>query len=277
MDNASLWGVIILLPIWAALADQALYMDTYGHCNMDGYYPISDETVTLSGRGGGQAYKTMICVIKFRAERDEQICIIFDEMSIKERGTHLSIFDGQLSSGKPKYNFGQRSSASSLCSTGRYLTVKLEKENYKSTNFQFKLRILEESQTDGLINGLNGFVMSVGVIIAIIICVVVLITVFAVVIVCCCCKTGGINQSKGIKMNRQSGPQQGCSTQRPAPSVCFTLLPQCRTMDMMDIIPCQYKTVNLRRRTLNNHHHTQLRIFRLDESKVAIFCNVLSK
>ncbi|CAG2191915.1 unnamed protein product [Mytilus edulis] len=152
------------------------------------------------------------------AERDEQICIIFDEMSIKERGTHLSIFDGQLSSGKPKYNFGQRSSASSLCSTGRYLTVKLEKENYKSTNFQFKLRILEESQTDGLINGLNGFVMSVGVIIAIIICVVVLITVFAVVIVCCCCKTGGISQSKGIKMNRQSGPQQGCSTQRPAPS-----------------------------------------------------------
>ncbi|VDI08416.1 Hypothetical predicted protein [Mytilus galloprovincialis] len=151
-----------------------------------------------------------------------------------------------LSSGKPKYNFGQRSSASSLCSTGRYLTVKLEKENYKSTNFQFKLRILEESQSknqtsklfrtastvstctsyqdqdqdtsDGLINGLNGFVMSVGVIIAIIICVVVLITVFAVVIVCCCCKTGGISQSKGIKMNRQSGPQQGCSNQRPAPS-----------------------------------------------------------
>ena len=60
--------------------------------------------------------------------------------------------------------------------------------------------------------------MSVGVIIAIIICVVVLITVFAVVIVCCCCKTGGISQSKGIKMNRQSGPQQGCSNQRPAPS-----------------------------------------------------------
>lgn len=46
-----------------------------------------------------------------------------------------------------QYNFGQRSSASSLCSTGRYLTVKLEKENYKSTNFQFKLRILEESQS----------------------------------------------------------------------------------------------------------------------------------
>ncbi|XP_052067739.1 uncharacterized protein LOC127707035 [Mytilus californianus] len=218
MDNASLWGVIILLPIWAALADQALYMDTYGHCNMDGYYPISDETVTLSGRGGGQAYKTMICVIKFRAERDEQICIIFDKLSINERGTNLLIFDGQLSSGEPKYNLGQRSSASSLCSTGRYLTVKLEKENYRSTSYQFKLRILEESQTDGLINGLNGFVMSVGVIIAIIICVVVLITVFAVVIVCCCCKTGGITQSKGIKMNRQSGPQQGCSNQRPAPS-----------------------------------------------------------
>ncbi|CAC5356145.1 unnamed protein product [Mytilus coruscus] len=157
-------------------------------------------------------------ILSNQAERDEQICIIFDKLSINERGTHLLIFDGQLSSGEPKYNLGQHSSASSLCSTGRYLTVKLEKENYRSTSYQFELRILEESQTDGLINGLNGFVMSVGVIIAIIICVVVLITVFAVVIVCCCCKTGGISQSKGIKMNRQSGPQQGCSNQRPAPS-----------------------------------------------------------
>jgi hypothetical protein len=52
------------------------------------------------------------------------------------------------------------------------------------------------SETNSLIsadfvNGLDGFVMSIGVIIAIIIGVVVLITGFAIVIVCCCCKAGG--------------------------------------------------------------------------------------
>lgn len=75
---------------------------------------------------------------------------------------------------------------------------------------------------DGFVSGLDGFVMSVGVIIAIIISVVVLITIFAVVIVCCCCKTvrNHFDHSKGTKAKRSS-ELQGCSStsgQRPTPS-----------------------------------------------------------
>ena len=67
------------------------------------------------------------------------------------------------------------------------------------------------------VNGLDGFVMSIGVIIAIIIGVVVLITVFAIVIVCCCCKASGnqYDQHGGMKLKRQSGTPQGNTNQRP--------------------------------------------------------------
>jgi len=77
------------------------------------------------------------------------------------------------------------------------------------------------SETNSLIsadfvNGLDGFVMSIGVIIAIIIGVVVLITGFAIVIVCCCCKAGGnqYDQHGAMKLKRQSGTPQGNTNQR---------------------------------------------------------------
>lgn len=213
MDNVSLWGVIFVLPI-LTVAQEVLYMDKYGNCNMGGYYTIGEDAVKLKARGGA-AYTAKICKIKFRAERDEQICIIFDKYDVKDR-VNLMVYDDKKSSGNPMYSFGPQSSPSPFCSSGRYLTLVLDKDNYMSTNYQFELRIMEESQTD-FVNGLNGFVMSIGVIIAIIIGVVVLITVFAIVIVCCCCKTSGnqYDQHGGMKMKRQSGTPQANTNQRP--------------------------------------------------------------
>lgn len=69
---------------------------------MPGFYPVSDETIILNGRGGGQAYKTMICTISLRAERDEQICILFDKLRIKDRGIRLMIYDKSSPSGEPE-------------------------------------------------------------------------------------------------------------------------------------------------------------------------------
>jgi len=214
MDNVSLWGIFLILPIWT-LAEEVFYFDKYGHCQSSGYWPIGEETVKVKARGG-QAYKVKVCVIKFRAERDEQICLFFDKYDVKDRVT-LKIYDDKNTDGNSQYTFGPQSSPTPLCSTGRYLTLKLDKENYMSSNYQFELRIMEESQAD-FVNGLDGFVMSIGVIIAIIIGVVVLITVFAIVIVCCCCKAGGnqYDKPRGIKMKRKSGTQQGYCNQRPA-------------------------------------------------------------
>lgn len=66
---------------------------------MGGYYTIGEDAVKLKARGGA-AYTAKICEIKFRAERDEQICIIFDKYDVKDR-VNLMIYDDKKSSGNP--------------------------------------------------------------------------------------------------------------------------------------------------------------------------------
>ncbi|XP_069118150.1 uncharacterized protein [Argopecten irradians] len=173
----------LFVPVTAS----TYYFDKYGHCAATDPILIDDEQHTILAKGG-EAYSTLQCDLSFKASRNDQLCLHFMTYNIENCDVELFVYDKDSSSGSFMNKFTCESEAHSVCSSGRYMTLLLKKRRLSSKLYNFELVVREKSESDVFMDGLDAFVLSIGLIIGIIIGVVCLIAVLAIIIVCCCCK-----------------------------------------------------------------------------------------
>ncbi|OWF43536.1 uncharacterized protein LOC110459596 [Mizuhopecten yessoensis] len=191
LDGRGQWILLAFTFISSCLFEPVMtstyYFDKYGHCASTDPIVIDDEQHTILAKGG-EAYSTLQCDLSFKADRNDQLCLHFITYSVDNCDVELFVYDKDASSGSYMNKFTCGSDVHSVCSSGRYLTLLLKKRRLSSKQYNFELVVREKSESDVFMDGLDAFVLSIGLIIGIIVGVVCLIAVLAVIVVCCCCK-----------------------------------------------------------------------------------------
>lgn len=78
---------ILTVPWWLSV-----YMDSYGTCQQSSFFEVHDEGYLVHAKGSGQAYQTMRCSLRFRAARDQQLCVKFNSFVIDDCSVNFKVF-----------------------------------------------------------------------------------------------------------------------------------------------------------------------------------------
>lgn len=177
---------LFLSPIYAT----KVYLDRYGDCSRETYIPVkaNEEYSILSH--GAEAFDTLVCEISFRSEQNDRLCLHFRRFYISKCDVKFEVYSEQSASGKAlgSYNCHTDDIPTSVCSNSRYLTILFKKKELSHDGYDFSMELREMTQSDAFGEGLDAFILSIGVIIAIIVGVIIIVVVAAVAIICCCCK-----------------------------------------------------------------------------------------
>ncbi|KAL5013301.1 hypothetical protein ScPMuIL_007571 [Solemya velum] len=195
--------VQIILTLWnAAVAGSEMYMESYGLCTDQKIYYVDGDSYTIYSGSGENSYSfsSSSCTARFETQREDRLCLIFRRFSIKDCHIKLEIYFGNSPSGALAEKFSCRDNPESICSSNRFLTLQLKKDSTRNVDYDFELEIRERTYSDAFTEGIDAFILSIGVIIAIIVGVLVVIAVLAVIVVYCCCK----RQQVSGRMTRHS-------------------------------------------------------------------------
>lgn len=78
---------ILTVPWWLSV-----YMDSYGTCQQSSFFEVHDEGYLVHAKGSGQPYQTMRCSLRFRAARDQQLCVKFNNFVIDDCSVNFKVF-----------------------------------------------------------------------------------------------------------------------------------------------------------------------------------------
>lgn len=81
------WSPILTVLWWLAV-----YMDSYGTCQKSSFFEVHDEGYLVHAKGSGQPYQTMRCSLRFRAARDQQLCVKFNSFVINDCSVNFKVF-----------------------------------------------------------------------------------------------------------------------------------------------------------------------------------------
>ncbi|XP_052779321.1 uncharacterized protein LOC128216716 [Mya arenaria] len=192
-DMLAGFSVLILVSVWPHCDAETVYMDRYGDCFHDGPIEVEESYTILSQ--GGEAYDTLTCQMTFKADKGSRLCLTFRSIRIDNCGVNLHVFSKESSNDKVLGSYGCKmaDTPNSVCSDDRYMTILMKKRELSHEGYNFKLELRIYSEGDAFTDGVDAFIVSIGIIVGIVVSVIVLVVLAAVIIVCCCCK------------NRQSG------------------------------------------------------------------------
>lgn len=219
---AALYPLILLISSTLATDIGAIdmYMDSYGTCQQSSFFEVHDEGYLVHAKGSGQPYQTMKCSLRFRAARDQQLCVKFNNFVIDDCSVNFKVFQESQPidfARQPKEeclfrHYSCQDSPQIVCSTDRYLTLQLYKERIDAQGYSLLLQVDPKTMK-------NEIIMSLWMIVGVILGVVIVIVVLAVVIVLCCRKDrhhGRVFKKKNSKP--RSGAQGRLLETGPEPS-----------------------------------------------------------
>lgn len=183
-----------------------VYFNSYGQCNAQRDYSLSDEVYTARATGAPEIHETLICDMTFRAPPDNGICLTFKEFDVRDSLVSLHIYHKQTASGVEWKRLTTDSlvpEQRQMCTPERFVTLRLQKRRLNNNKgYSFEIQI-EKSNT------LKGedviLASSIGLFVGIIVGVVALIIFIAVVVLCCCCKPCKSQQLGGTFGSRKEG------------------------------------------------------------------------
>ncbi|KAL3851980.1 hypothetical protein ACJMK2_015669 [Sinanodonta woodiana] len=202
------WSSVLILFLHLNLqtvaASTVLYMDKFGDCERDDYIAVDENVYRILSEGGNFVFYSLNCQMTFKSLNDQRLCISFKQLSIKRMDIYLNIFDGPGATGKPMKVFDSSSEAEMVCSTDKYMTIQLNKKELLRDGYTFDMELRERTNSDAFADGIDAFMMSVGVIVAIIIGVIVLVVIIAGLLIYCCCKKRARHQGRKYRHTPRS-------------------------------------------------------------------------
>ncbi|KAK3605841.1 hypothetical protein CHS0354_002478 [Potamilus streckersoni] len=189
-------------------------MDKFGDCERDDYITVGEDVYRILSEGGKFVFYSLNCQMTFKSLNDLRLCISFRQLSIVRMDVNLRIFDGPGATGKPMKVFDSSSEAEMVCSTDKYMTIQLSKKELSKEGYTFDMELRERTNSDAFADGIDAFMMSVGVIVGLIVGVIVLVVIIAGLLIYCCCKKKARHQ--GRKYRHTPKPDSSEQSKVPA-------------------------------------------------------------
>uniref|UniRef100_A0A0B7AQF6 CUB domain-containing protein n=1 Tax=Arion vulgaris TaxID=1028688 RepID=A0A0B7AQF6_9EUPU len=167
-------------------ASYDIFFSRYGDCDRRQPFLLADEDYTLKPVGGTFVHENLICTITFKAPTEYGICLTFDHFKITDCSVRIKVYSSSTSSGMTwRVLDCSDTKPNQMCTSSRYVTVQLVKDNMNSNKgYNFKIDV-EKSNS---ITEKGVLFASIGVFVGVILGVVALTAILAISILYCCCK-----------------------------------------------------------------------------------------